>query len=591
MVEQSSRGRVAVVSLTVLGQDPSVAAPRDHPRASAGPLKVSVAVPIDWVEPGPRSHRFFVVDYDSSTDLLAAADAARLAPPVDRDDAERWAQRGWLWQDRADPDLADPSFRAQHVFAVASRTLSLFEAALGRRVPWAFKGAQLFLVPHAFAEANAFYSFEDRAVLFGYLPGDEGEVQTALSFDIVSHEVTHALVDGLRPNWIEPGPVEQAAFHEGFADVVALLSACSLAPILRDVLSGSGWASRVGASRLTVAALEASPLATIGEQLGARLTGRRSGALRHSTSLLNDRRLAKDPGFWRTEFAEPHRRGEVLVAATLDALFGMWTNRLRPLLESAEREVDLARVVEEGVKAAGHLLTMYIRSLDYCPPVELEFADFVAAGLVADEELAPDDTYEYRQILEAAFARFDIHAGEQLYGIASTLPLSYRGTNASALRSDRTEISRFIWQNADVLEIDRRWYTEVVDVSPVTRTGPDGLLLNEVVATYVQQLEAPKDWLVGQQLNGADDLADRAVLRMFGGGALVFDQFGRLRLHHTKPLFDLARQAVRLRRLLDDGSADDTDGDHRVGIRTAPTRTSFFQQLHVLGDPYAGEIW
>jgi hypothetical protein len=591
VADQTSRSRTAVVPLTVLGQDPSVEAPREHPRTAAGPMRVVVPVPIDWVEPGPRSHRFFVVDFDSSTDLLATVDAARLAPAVDRDDVDQWSQRGWLWRDQADLAYDDPRFRAQHVFAVASRTLSLFEAALGRRVPWAFKGSQLFLVPHAFAEANAFYSFEDRAVLFGYLPGDDGEVQTALSFDVVSHEVTHAIVDGLRPNWIEPGPVEQAAFHEGFADVVALLSACSLPAILRDVLAGSGWATRVGTSRLTVDALEKSPLAGIGEQLGARLGGRRAGALRHSTSLLTDRRLVRDPGFWRTEFPEPHRRGEVLVAATLDALFGMWTNRLRPLLESAERDVDLARVIEEGVKAAGHLLTMYIRSLDYCPPVELEFDDFVAAVLVADEELAPDDTYEYRQILEIAFARFDIKAGEKLYGIGASTPLSYRGTNASALRSDRTEISRFIWQNADVLEIDRRWYTEVVDVSPVTRTGPDGLLLNEVVATYVQQLEAPKDWLVSQQLNGASELPDKAVLRMFGGGALVFDQFGRLRLHHTKPLFDLARQAVRLRRLIDDGSADDGDGDHRVGVRDGRTRSSFFQQLHVVDDPYASEIW
>ena len=266
-------------------------------------------------------------------------------------------------------------------------------------------------------------------------------------------------------------------------------------------------------------------------------------------------------------------------------------SRLRPLLESAEREVDLARVIEEGVKAAGHLLTMYIRSLDYCPPVELEFDDFVAAVLVADEELAPDDTYEYRQILEVAFARFDIKAGEKLYGISASTPLSYRGTNANALRSDRTEISRFIWQNADVLDIDRRWYTEVVDVSPVTRTGPDGLLLNEVVATYVQQLEAPKEWLVAQQLNGASELPNKAVLRMFGGGALVFDQFGRLRLHHAKSLFDLARQAVRLRHLIDDGALDDDDGDHRVGIRSGRSRASFFQQLHVVDDPFASELW
>ena len=43
-----------------------------------------------------------------------------------------------------------------------------FERALGRRLSWSFGGHQIKVAPHAFAEANAFYSPEnvDRVVTF-----------------------------------------------------------------------------------------------------------------------------------------------------------------------------------------------------------------------------------------------------------------------------------------------------------------------------------------------------------------------------------------------------------------------------------------
>ena len=110
------------------------------------------------------------------------------------------------------------------------RTLAQFERALGRRVSWSFGGHQLKVAPHAFAEANAFYASREEALLFGYFAGPDGStvVQNCLSHDIVAHETTHALVDGLRPRYLEPSSPDQAAFHEGFADVVALLSVFSI---------------------------------------------------------------------------------------------------------------------------------------------------------------------------------------------------------------------------------------------------------------------------------------------------------------------------------------------------------------------------
>ena len=128
------------------------------------------------------------------------------------------------------------------VYAVASETLQRFEVALGRRVHWrastrprasrraAGRIAALSLSPRH-GEANAFYSPDAHGILFGYfrasrthpgrnLPGQT--VFTCLSHDIIAHETTHAIVDGIRGYFTEPTNIDVPAFHEAFADLAAL---------------------------------------------------------------------------------------------------------------------------------------------------------------------------------------------------------------------------------------------------------------------------------------------------------------------------------------------------------------------------------
>ena len=50
----------------------------------------------------------------------------------------------------------------------------------------------------------------------------------AFSHDIIVHEATHALVDRLRPFYREATNVDVYAFHEGFADAIALFQDFSL---------------------------------------------------------------------------------------------------------------------------------------------------------------------------------------------------------------------------------------------------------------------------------------------------------------------------------------------------------------------------
>ena len=383
------------------------------------------------------------------------------------------------------------------MYAIAARVLAIFERYLGRRLPWSFDSHHLFLVPSAMADANAYYAEEHQAVLFGYTTREDGEVvHSSLSHDIVAHEVTHAILDGLRPRYVEPGLPDQLAFHEAFADLVALLSVFSLPEVLEQQLGEPDKAGRIAPSTVSVPTLEGGVLFGVAEQFGKVLT--RGGALRRSARLKPDPQALNEQ-----EFCEPHRRGEILVAAVMHALASMWSGRLEALKHGAAR-IDRARVIEEGQKSAEHLLGMLIRGIDYTPPVEMEFADYLEAVLCADEILAPDDEHGYRESLKKSFAGFGIIPSHRIVDFAAldTPWPDYGNVNVDALRRDPDEVYRFIWNNARMLnidphivDIDLKFHLFVDQLRHATRTGQEGLVVSELVAEYTQTLSTTADKL------------------------------------------------------------------------------------------------
>jgi hypothetical protein len=553
--------------LTIIAQDPDKVGRRNVP------LLTTVSVPAERVLPGPRDHRFFVVDYRTDGQ---PAELLRLTEAVagERDE-------GWRLVDRfARPTrrelLTNPAFHAQNVFAICVWLLNRFEEVLGRRVPWGFGSHHLYLVPHAFVGANAGYSPDDHCIRFGYLPatGRAEPVLTCLSHDVIAHELTHAILDGLRPRYIEPGLPDQLAFHEGFADIVALLAVFSRPPVVARLLTEAK--GEVDAALFQADHLRRSALFTIGDQLGAVLDPTRSG-LRQS---LAD--VPRGRG-WRAS-TEAHRRGEVLVAAVSEAVVRIWSSRLVDLRRQGT--VPLQRAAEEGSKSAEHVLGMCIRALDYLPPIELELEDFLDAILVADEIVAPDDTRHYRDIVEGAFAEYDLHrpAGERISSDNHQHPYRYQGINRKALGTSTDEIYRFLWQNADRLDIDLDHYLHVERVLSVTRTGPDGLVIEEIVADYVQTISAPLQALPESWRAGVP-APPETVTQCWGGGVVAFNQYGVPRHHVTKSLLDPGRQHRRLTHLATNGLYDT---GKRLGFSHGTSDTKQFQVLH---EPGAKERW
>lgn len=299
------------------------------------------------------------------------------------------------------PSVTDPRFRAQMVYAIASDVIASFAMALGREPAWGFEGPRITLVTNCPNEANAWYEADKGRIVFGSFPAAAGAgvgimpgktIYTCLSRDIVAHEMTHALLDGLRARFKVATNPEVPAFHEAFADLVAILQRFSVRDSVETAIRESGGDLRT-AALLTVIAEE-------------------FGQARGTNGPLRQIRIGK-PQSLAEAAAEEHERGLVLVSAVIEAFHGVYLRRSLPIREllagrpvpgpMPDQAVQLLTDCAMGL--ASSFLSLLIRAIDYCPPVDLYLGEFLRALITADRDLVEDDRYRYREELIAAFAR------------------------------------------------------------------------------------------------------------------------------------------------------------------------------------------
>jgi hypothetical protein len=382
--------------------------------------EVVYSIPFEKLKPGPVGEYVEVLDFDPASGCWYN--------PVDLRDEQIASQHGLA------PSEGNPQFHQQFVYTVAMKTIRHFERALGRKIVWypqvvKLKGKhnavkdvrlerryvqQLRIHPHAIRDANAYYDPDKKALLFGYFPAADqsqganypgGLVFTCLSPDIVAHEMTHAILDSIHHRYLEDTNADVAAFHEGFADIVALLQRFTFAELVEHQLYASGG----NLDRYTV-------LGELATQFGEALEGNR-GALRSMIGRWNENNewvpLKPSPSDYATN-VEAHDRGAVLVATIFDAFQRIYKFRTRDLMRIATNgkgvlpegsiSHDLVhRLAGEAGEIAEHLLHICIRALDYCPPNDITFGSYLRALITADLDIAPEDENGYRLALIEAF--------------------------------------------------------------------------------------------------------------------------------------------------------------------------------------------
>jgi hypothetical protein len=519
-------------------------------RLDGVPLTVSLEVPFERLTPGPTGGRFatWVRPDDSAR---APASGARVDP--------------WDYRNRPCPGdleelLGDRLFLGQHAYAVAASTLELFEATLGRRLPWRSRGHRLMLrlfEPIPFEETG--YVGQRGEIRFGHVRDGRARrhVPLALYRDLVAHEVTHAIIDGYRPHFSDPdATLDEHALHEGVADAVAMLSVFSSTSRVAQQIDASTVAH--GGSAESDDTLLASGLFGVADGLYSRQ------ALRRSVT-------GSTPADWRAE-REPHHRGEVLVRALMDTVMAMWQARMsQPGGRSSSYQI-----AEAGARSGRQVLRMLIRGIGYMPPVDATFEDLVRGVLAADMAVIPDDDADYRGVLRSAFARQGIRvvSDDRLDGLTGFDDLRYP-IRLSSLGSDPEEVYRFLWENPTLLRalaIDPDAPVVVERVRPSQRVGLDGFVVTEISASFTQIVS-----LTQREARQRLGLRAPGPVLLRGGGLLRFDEGGRLCFVALKPVLDRERQQARL-----DESAGPTTVDQSAAT-VEQRRAAVFTHLHSAG--------
>lgn len=519
---------------------------------------------IKWesLKPGPIGEYIEVIDFDPSNDCFYE--------PVDLDSKEILSQQG------LQPSEGVPQFHQQFVYAVIMQTIENFEKALGRKIIWRIHKEwqngqtkkskefvrRLRVYPHAIREANAFYDSDKVSLLFGYFqagskiqgsnfPG--GVVFTCLSPDIVAHETTHAILDSILPRYLENTNPDVPAFHEAFADIVALLQRFSNTKLLEHQLEQTR-------GRLD----EYSIMGELATQFGQALeTGR--GALRSAIGSFDRKsgkwkRIEPNPTDYQNVF-EAHDRGAILVATVFDAFMRLYNFRVQDLLRIASQGTGILpqgsihpdlvkRLAMEASEVASHLLSVCIRALDYCPPFDITFGSFLRAMITADTDICPDENNGYRVALIEAFRARGIFPDRvntlSIYSLCWAPPdLSTNENIAMNMMAD--------YIKEDIRKISR--IAERKDIADAYRN-----IQGKLQKLLVNPLQsAPAEWKKNKM---TDDIwssflkkigliiHSRPIKMQYEKQELIFDGNAPLEVHSVRPAFRIGRNDSQIEQVI-----------------------------------------
>jgi hypothetical protein len=534
-----------------------------------------VNVPYERLQPGPKGYLLEVID--------EGLDGEPRPGPVDLDDERVLLEQGHT------PSATDPLFRPQMAYAVCSTTYAAFRQALGRDVSWGFRRDpdsdghdRLRIRSCCDGSRNAFYDAQQGEIQFGAYRADEvvegrnlpcGVVCTSLLHDVVVHEMSHALLDGLRARFLYPSNPDVLAFHEAFSDLVAIFQRFTY----RDVV-------RAGLRHARGDVRDASLLTDLGRMFGE-TTGRRR-SLR--SAVLGTNRRYQDS-------SEAHERGEVLLAAVFRAYSDIYHRKALRMVKLAtngtgvlpvgEIPADLADLLTEtACRLAAHFLSICIRAIDYCPPVDITFGEYLRAVITADADLVPDDTWSYREAWIDAFRHYGIYPSDVTSlsedsllwrGPDRALPptqalsfaqLRFRGdpgcpADESELRRQAVALGKLIVDpdhapvfgllvgNA-LIEGATPDLPVVESIRTSRRVGPSGQVVFDLVAEVTQRLVVPAT-------------EEQAGFEFFGGATIIFDPTGQIRYVIRKGITHRGRLAAQRAFLEEQGESYFTTGPER----------------------------
>ncbi|MGJ5816913.1 serine protease [Paludibaculum fermentans] len=470
---------------------------------------------VNW-EPGlldgPTSARFAVVDYDGDT--------GKLEPPA------RWMStdsfEGYLGADGAPLDQHKAktfAFHQVNVWAIVQRTLAFFEDgnALGRRIPWAFEGNRLIVVPHAGYGQNAFYDRQSKSLQFYYFDDGEKTVYTCLSTDIVSHEFGHAVLDGIRPYFNESSSLETAAFHEFIGDQTAILQTLLIEKLRQEE-----------ADKTAGDFSKATTISSIAEQFGKAVEDRP-----YLRTANNELKMSNKAGT-----SDPHSLSEVLTGAMFQILRQLAEHYMKVEAEDpaqpGKRKRKPSTPRQAFWDATVRMQHLSIQPLDLLPPVEVRFRDYARAVCRSQQLADPLDPEGYYGMLLEVFRDREILTQAEVDELKAPtyltdrLPFAIR-PNIDNIARSRAAAYRFLDDNRETLLIPAHQDLLVADLYDAKKRGRQNEPLpRQIVVQYVWREEV---LLEGERFGPYSG----KYTTMLCGGTLVFDDNGITLAWTVKP--------------------------------------------------------
>lgn len=355
--------------------------------ARAAPETITVSSPIGSVGPGPSDEAMYVIEpvdkalpYGLNRGPLGTPyiylppwPGRSLAPALPGPDGHF---------DHYEPNM--PGFEAAHLFGCVRFTLDVWEGYLGQPLVWHFRDhyerLELSILPE-WDNAQFGYGFLEVGSEFA----DDGSILPfSLDFDIIAHEVGHAVIYSIlgvpSPGAEQP---EYAGFQEAFADCVSLIAAMHFPSVVDSVLTETRGNLYV-ANRLERFS-EFSPYDQI-------------------RSASNKRTMADFVGGWKNE----HDLSEPLTGAIFDILVDIFHESLvdRGLISPAvEALADIAEfdpAAEARVQAAFD--RSFARNADGFRAALLDARDVVGTYLAETLWTLAADFLDYGDVADAMLA-------------------------------------------------------------------------------------------------------------------------------------------------------------------------------------------
>jgi len=391
---------------------------------------------------GPANDAVAVVDFDSETGI--PVEPMKFVPRgIGKSISCYEIGYSDLGPDSEPEEFETPPFIQISTFATVLKILHFFESddILGRKIRWGFAADKLVIIPRAGEAKNAFYDRDNHNLQFYYHTAEKGHIiYTALSHDIVIHEATHAILDGIAPDLFNSILPESLALHEAIADISAITQTLLNEMVLfsYDALTGG------------IDHDQFSALTNIAEEFGSdiRVSEDKNYLRRMKNDFILDRKGNKksDKSLIVTE-DDPHLLSQVLSGT-------LYTIMEKRMLITDRSSADMFATLDAVfIPAARRVARIIFRALDYMPPGEVSFIDYGRAFVLAANTTYRQPQKEVKWIKEEFLRRGVIEKESELDCISDDSLLKVSPAKANKLVKDDAAATQFIEQHRDLFQI------------------------------------------------------------------------------------------------------------------------------------------